>query len=371
MEEDVMKDKPMLIVDSHLDLGFSAIQINRDLTQPAATVRTHDPIPVIRSFGSCTVTFPELRKGHVGIIFGTAMSRIDPNDHWTKTGMYAQSQCHGIGRGHLAFYQAMEREGILRFIHSLSDLDQVIEFWQEPGPDTPIGLVLAMESADSILEPEQVPEWHDLGLRMVGISHYGTSSYCHGTGTEGGLFERGRALLEALREAGIIVDLTHTTDQAFWEILEAYDGPVSASHHNCRELIPGQRQLTDDMIKAIAERGGVIGSAFDAWMLDPDWNRELPAYQQTTKATMESVADHIDHISQLLGNARHSGIGSDLDGGFGQEQAPRDLNTIGDLQRLQGIFRRRGYSEEDIQNILSGNWIRLLRDTWNRQNDKK
>lgn len=359
-----MSNTPMLIIDSHLDLGFSAIQINRDLSQPATTVRAHDPEPVMRSFGSCTVTFPELRKGHVGIILGTVMSRIDPNDSWTKTGMYTQAQCHGIGRGHLAFYQSMEKAGVLSFIHSVADLDRIVDAWQTPNTEAPIGLVLAMESADAILDPEQVEEWYDLGLRMVSISHYGTSSYCHGTGTEGGLLERGKRLLDALRRYKIIIDLTHTTDQAFWEILDAYDGPVCASHHNCRALVPGQRQLSDDMIKAIAERGGVIGAAFDAWMLDPEWNRELPACQQTTRATLETVIDHIDHISQVLGNTRHSGIGTDLDGGFGQEQAPRDLNTIADLQNLQEIMLNRGYTEDDIRNILSGNWIRLFKQTW-------
>ena len=101
-------------------------------------------------------------------------------------------------------------------------------------------------------------------------------------------------------------------------------------------------------------------------MLDPDWKREIPCYQQITKATLESVADHIDYIAQLVGNARHCGIGSDLDGGFGTEQAPRDLNTIADLQKLRGIFERRGYSEKDIRNILAENWIRFLEETWNR-----
>ena len=364
MEERLMPDKPVLIVDSHLDLAFSAIQIGRDLTQSAASVRAHDPEPIMRSFGSCTVTFPELSKGHVGLVFGTVMSRIDPNDNWTKTGMYTQAQCYGIGRGHLAYYQAMAREGAVRFIHSATDLDETVAAWENPAADTPIGLVLAMESADPILGPDQVPEWRRLGLRMVSISHYGTSSYCHGTGTDGGLLSRGKDLLNALRQAGIIVDLTHTTDQAFWEILDAYDGPVAASHHNCRALTPGQRQLTDDMIQAIAARNGVIGTACDAWMLDPNWGRERPAWAQLTSATIATLADHIDHTCQLTGNARHAGIGSDLDGGFGYEQAPRDLNTISDLQKLAGILEDRGYAEDDICNVMSGNWIRLLRETW-------
>jgi membrane dipeptidase len=357
---------PYLILDSHLDLAFSALQINRDLTQPAATVRTHDPVSIIESFGSCTVTLPELRRGNVGIVFGTVMSRLDPTDRWSRTGMYNQDQCHGVGRGHLAYYQALERAGYIRFIRTIEDLDAMTTAWQQPAADTPIGLILSMESADPILDPEQVPEWYELGLRMVSISHYGTSTYSHGTGTEGGLLPPAKPLLNALNAAGIIVDMTHLTDQAHWEVLEIYDGPVCASHHNCRALTPGQRQLTDEMIRSIAARGGIIGAALDAWMLDPQWQRKTPAYDQQTQATLETVADHIDHIAQLLGSCRHSGIGTDLDGGFGTEQAPRDLNTIADLQKLHGIFAKRGYSEDDIKGIFAENWIRLLKEVWSK-----
>ena len=353
-----------LIFDSHLDLSFSALQINRDLTLPAAVVRTHDPVAILESFGSCTVTLPELRRGKVGLVCGTVMSRLDPNDLWTRTGMSTQDQCHGVGRGHLAYYQALEREGLIRFIHTAADLDQSVAAWQQPAADTPIGLILAMESADPILGPDQVPEWYELGLRMVSISHYGTSTYSHGTGTEGGLLPLAKSLLDAFAQVGIIVDMTHLTDQAHWELLEIYDGPICASHHNCRALTPGQRQLTDDMIRSIAERGGVIGAAMDVWMLDPDWQRGVPPYEQQTRATLETVADHIDHISQLLGTSRHCGIGTDLDGGFGAEQAPRDLNTIADLQKFHPIFSCRGYSEEDIQGIFSANWIRFLKEVW-------
>lgn len=361
-----MPDDRPLILDSHLDLSFSALQINRDLTQPAATVRVHDSIQTMEGFGSCTVTLPELRAGKIGLVCGTVMSRLDSDDKWTRTGMYTQEQCHGVGRGHLAYYQALERAGYIRFVRTVEELDQCVSAWQEPQPDTPIGLILSMESADPILDPAQVPEWYDLGLRMVSISHYGTSAYSHGTGTEGGLLPTAKPLLDALHEAGIIVDVTHLTDQAHWELLEVYDGPIAASHHNCRALTPGQRQLTDEMIRSIAERDGVIGTALDVWMLDPDWQRKLPAFAQQTKATLETVVDHIDYICQLLGTARHCGIGTDLDGGFGTEQAPRDLNTIADLQSLVPLFEKRGYDQKTIAAICAGNWIDFFRRVWSQ-----
>ncbi|MBT3343172.1 MAG: peptidase M19 [Gemmatimonadetes bacterium] len=358
-----------LILDSHLDLGFSALQINRDLTQPATTIRTHDPLDVLDNFGSCTVSLPELRRGGVGIVCATVMSRLDPGDRATRTGMYTQAQTHGVGRGHLAYYQALERLGHVEMIHTSQQLDDVETRWREAlnrdeCPGNPIGIILSMESADPILGPDQVPEWHALGLRMVSLSHYGTSTYSHGTATEGGLLPPARPLLRALAEAGIIVDVTHLTDAAHWELLDCYDGPICASHHNCRTLTPGQRQLTDDMIRSIAERDGVIGTAFDAWMLDPDWRRDLRSGDQQTAATLQTVVDHIDHTAQLMGSSRFCGIGTDLDGGFGTEQSPRDLNTIADLPQLVCLLSDRGYSDQDIDGILCANWLRLLKKTW-------
>ena len=356
-----------LILDSHLDLGFSALQINRDLTLPATTIRTHDPLDVLDNFGSCTVSLPELRRGHIGIVCATVMSRLDPTDRATRTGMYTQAQTHGVGRGHLAYYQALERLGEVEIIHTRHQLDTVESRWRdaETGDAAgPVGIVLSMESADPILGPDQVLEWHALGLRMVSLSHYGTSSYSHGTATEGGLLPPAKPLLKALEAAGIVVDVTHLTDEAHWELLSCYDGPICASHHNCRALTPGQRQLTDDMIQSIAERDGVIGSALDAWMLDPGWRRDLRPGDQQTKATLETVVDHIDHIAQLTGTSRHCGIGTDLDGGFGTEQSPGDLNTIADLPQLLPLLADRGFDEMDIDGILSGNWLRLLRTCW-------
>ena len=132
-----MTDARPLILDSHLDLSFSALQINRDLTQKATTVRVHDSVQTMEGFGSCTVTFPELRRGKVGLFCGTVMSRLDLGDRWTRTGMYCQAQCHGVGRGHLAYYQALERTGLLRFVKSIEDLDETIAAWQNPDPATP------------------------------------------------------------------------------------------------------------------------------------------------------------------------------------------------------------------------------------------
>jgi membrane dipeptidase len=215
-----------------------------------------------------------------------------------------------------------------------------------------------MEGADPILFPEQLGEWKAAGLRLLGPTHYGPGRYAGGTGTELGLTEIGVALVKEMDRLGVLLDLTHCSDQSFWEALEHYQGPVLASHNNCRALVPHQRQFSDEQLRAIFERDGVIGAAFDAWMLQPGW-----VVGQTTNehTPMAKVVDHIDHICQLAGSCRHAGIGTDLDGGYGREQSPCDLDTIADLQRLAGMLAERGYSEVDIRAILHGNWLRLLR----------
>jgi membrane dipeptidase len=271
-------------------------------------------------------------------------------------------QCYGIGRGHVAYYHGLQRLGIVRIIRNCADLEEVCSLWESPTEQTPFGLLVTMESSDPIMDPDHVFDWYETGLRMASLSHYGKGAYSHGTGTQGGLLPRAKEILRAFRETAIIVDLTHLTDEAFWQVLEAYSGPVVASHHNCRALVPGQRQLSDEMIKAIVERNGVMGVALDLWMLDPKWNHSKPACEQQSTATLEAVADHIDHISQLAGSCRHVGIGSDLDGGFGVEQSPADVDTIADLQKLEPLLEKRGYSEEDVKNVFSENWLRLLRE---------
>jgi membrane dipeptidase len=221
-----------------------------------------------------------------------------------------------------------------------------------------------MEGADPILEPGQLQEWWDAGLRLLGITHYGPGRYAGGTATELGLTELGPSLLAEMERLGVLLDLTHCSDLSFWQALDHYGGPVLASHNNCRALVPNQRQFSDDQLRAVIERDGVIGAALDAWMLKPAWvigERFNPA---NPVVTLADVVDHIDHVCQLAGNSRHAAIGTDLDGGYGREQSPQDLDTIADLQKLPGMLAARGYGADDVAGIMHGNWLRLLRKAW-------
>jgi membrane dipeptidase len=200
-------------------------------------------------------------------------------------------------------------------------------------------------------------------LRAIGPAHYGPGTYAQGTDADGGIGTRGRELLREMERLGVILDATHLCDTSFWEALEAFRGPVWASHSNCRALVPHNRQFSDDQIRALVDRGAVIGAALDAWMIVPGWERGRST-PEGAGVTLERLIDHVDHICQIAGNARHVGIGSDLDGAFGREQTAAEIQTIADLARIPHLLRARGYAERDIEAMVHGNLIAFLRRAW-------
>jgi membrane dipeptidase len=348
----------MLVIDAHLDLSYNALNWNRDLRLPVAEIRRQEDGMTEKGRGTNTVAIPELRAGEVGVCLATVLARANPKgtsniDHRTQEIAYAMAQ------GQLAYYKALRAQGVCTLVRDAAELSDVISQWRTARSTAPFGFILSMEGADPILSPSQVPEWWADGLRVVGMAHYGPSAYAHGTACSGGLTPKGVDLLRAMAEAGMILDLTHLADESFWQAVKIWQGPLLASHNNCRTLVPGDRQFDDDQIKAIIERGGVIGSAFDAWMLAPDWSLTLEPRVQ-----LDAVIDHIDHICQLAGTAEHVAIGSDLDGGYGTEQCPEGLDTIADLQKIPALLRSRGYSDADIEGVMHGNWLRFFNTAW-------
>lgn len=284
----------MIVVDGHLDLAMCALDWNRDLRLSALETRRQEAGMAQKGRGTGTVGFPEMRAGQVALSFATVFARVA----WPGSGVSGyrtQEIAYGHAMGHLAYYRQLAANGGVRLVASRADLDRHLAEWSEPirpgaGPEEPpLGFVVSMEGADAIVSPEQVPEWWANGLRIVSLCHYGFSAYAHGTGMPGGLLPRGRPLLRAMEEVGMILDVSHLAEQAFY-------------------------------------------------------------------------VDQIDHVCQVAGDARHAAIGSDLDGGYGTEQCPHDLDTIADLQKVPDLLQRRGYAEDDIRLVMHGNWVRLLRE---------
>lgn len=351
----------MLIFDAHLDLAWNAVEWNRNLEWTVAQIREFENnfdgiIP-----GDCTVSLPELKRGGIGIVIATLLPRLH-RKHKELTFYQGRESAYAAAYGQLAYYRSLERKGVMKALPTSAAVHEHAELWRnyldnptENAP--PIGFILSMEGAPPIMEPAQTKEWFDAGLRIVGPGHYGPNEYCHGTGSEGPLTADGVQLLKEMDAVGMLLDATHLADESFWQALDIFQGPVLASHHNCRALVPGDRQLDDDQIKALIARGAVIGAAFDNWMIKPDYIKKVTP---PDTVSIEDVVDHIDHVCQLAGNANHSGIGTDLDGGFGKEQSPGDLDTIADLTVIPEILDRRGYSADDIEKIMSRNFLEFF-----------
>jgi len=354
----------MLIFDAHLDLSMNALEWNRDLTRSVAEIRAREAgrtDKVDRARG--TVALPDMRRGQVGLCVATLIARaVEPGN--PLPGWHAPEIAWAQTQGQLAWYRAMEEAGEMTQIVDRAGLARSLAQWSDsPAEHAPIGYVLSLEGADSFITPDKLERAYAAGLRAVGPAHYGAGRYAQGTHFQGGLTSIGRELLAEMRRLNVILDATHLCDESFWEAIELFDGPVWASHSNCRALVPDDRQFSDEQLKVLIERGAVIGAPLDAWMMVPGWIRGKTT-PESSGVTLSHMLDHMDHICQLAGNANHVAVGTDLDGGFGREQSPGDLDTIADLQRLPAMLTARGYSPEDIPRVMHGNWVRFLDNAW-------
>lgn len=361
-----MSEEEILIIDCHLDLAMNAIEWNRDLRKTVNEIREREQgmtDKLDRAKG--TVALPELREGNVGLVIATQIARyVRPGSE--LPGWNAPEIAWGITQAQLGWYRAMEEQGEMKQITNLTQLEAHLDGWNNSNTDRnkkPIGYILSLEGADSLVNLSYLHKAYEYGLRACGPAHYGPGRYAPGTGMTGGLTTEGKELVREMDALHMILDVTHLTDEGFAEALSIFKGPVWASHHNCRALVHHQRQLTDEQVKILAERDAVIGGVLDAWMLENNWTRgkDDPA---TRNVNLERLIDHYDHVCQLTGSSRHIAIGSDLDGAYGKEQSPYDLENISDLQGLKTLLTARGYSAEDINNIFHNNWLRFLRRAW-------
>jgi len=361
----------MFTIDAHLDLSMNAMEWNRDLRLSAAEINARERARGLADKpdrGQATVSFPDLRRGGIGLVVATQIARFVAPDN-PLPGGNSPEQAWSQTQAQLCWYRMMEEAGELVPIVDRPGLDVHVARWREAvavGHDTarlPIGYILSLEGADSLISLRHLERAVASGLRALGPAHYGPGRYAHGTDASAPLNPAGRELLAEMDRLGLILDATHLCDAAFWEALDLFAGPVWASHNNCRALVDHNRQFSDEMIKALVARGAVIGGALDAWMLVPGWVRGK-SQPRAMNCDLGVMLDHLDHVCQIAGNADHVGIGSDLDGAFGREQAPHDVETVADLARLPAMLAGRGYSAADVEKVMHGNWLRFLQSAW-------
>jgi membrane dipeptidase len=367
-----------LIIDLHLDLAMNAMEWNRDLRLPVSVInereagRTDKP-----DRGNSTVSLDALRRGGVGLVVATQIARyVAPGSH--LQGWASPEQAWAQTQGQLAWYRVMEEQGEMKQIFDRQDLEEHLVYWEDrshesrlqvagsrlqgkgEGVKKAIGYILSLEGADSLIDLSYLDIAYAYGLRAVGPAHYGPGRYANGTNATGKMGKAGIELLERMDELNMILDCTHLCDDAFWQALDHFKGPIWASHNNCRSIVDHNRQYSDEQVKELVNRDAVIGAAFDAWMIVPGWERGKST-PESMHCNIGKLIDHIDRICQIAGSSLNVCIGSDLDGGFGREQCPYDLETIADLAYMPGLFSLRGYSEQDIENIMQGNALRFLR----------
>jgi membrane dipeptidase len=328
----------LFIVDAHLDLAYNAVR-GRDVIRPAVE-QTPD------AEGIPTVGFPDLKSGGVGLICATLFCQPAlPN----TPGYTSADQAAVMARKQLAWYNTQVREGRLRLLRRRSDIPQF------PSTGGAIDAILLLEGADPIRSPEDLPEWFEAGLRIVGLS-WKQTRYAGGTGAPGPLTEAGVSLVHALDKFGIIHDASHLAEESFWQLLDISGGPLIASHSNCRSIVPTDRQLSDEMARAIFKRNGVVGiNFFDKFLL-------TPAEHGRRRARLADLVPHIKHLCDLAGDAGHVGLGTDMDGGLGREQIPIEIVTSADLPRVADVLSEAGFSDSDVRGIMGNNWLRFFRE---------
>ena len=354
----------MLIFDGDYPMAHSALEMNRDLTLPVEVVRQAEA----DSGNIVLATLPEMRRGGIAGALVKVVARIE-RESSPLPGYRSGDLAHAAARGQLAFYQVLAAHGEIRILQTRSQFNSHMKEWTGAAETAGRagGVVLGMEGADPILSPGQLSQWWDRGLRVVSLTHYGPSTYAHGTGCPGGLFPPARPLLAAMERIGMILDLTHISDEGFWQSLELFQGPVLASHQNCRALVPGERQFSDRQLRAVIERGGVIGVSLDTWMLHRtqrlNWAaagaaRVRPFARE--EVTLEDVVDHIEHICGLAGSTLHAAIGGDTDGQGGLAGAPAGIDTVADYPKIAETLERRNWKTKDIANLMHANWQRFF-----------
>lgn len=346
----------MRIVDAHEDIATNTVISGRDIRRSALeTRRLEQGSAVAQTDGLCMLGLPEWLAGRVALVVATIFAPPGNPQHPQPNTYTTPQEAHRLGQAQLDYYHWLAGES--EHVSLVTDGPSLSAAWQSWETDHPqVGIVVLMEGADPIQTPAEVEAWYARGVRLVGLAWRSGSAYAGGDGRPGPLTDEGRELLEAMAELGMVLDVSHLAEEAFDEVLDRYEGRIVATHANPRARVDTPRQLSDRMIRRLAEREGVIGIVpFNAF-LKAGWTKGDPK----AAVTVATVAAAIDHVCQVVGDITCVGLGSDFDGGFGAESTPAEIDTVADLGRVGPALGELGYSTEQIEAVLGGNWLRVL-----------
>jgi len=317
-----------VIVDAHLDIGWNAIGEGRGfLSEP------------VKGY---VVSRPSLVRGGVGLVFATLYTAPARARRSMRTRYVYENahEAHIMAVAEANYYRASG----LQLIGTRGELDAYVKGWRRGQ----VAAVMLMEGADPVETPSQLGAWTDRGVRIIGPA-WGRTRYSGGTHAPGGLTALGVQLLKAMRRKKVILDISHMAEEAVADAFDLWRGPIMSSHSNARELVPGDRQITDATAAEIARRGGVLGISFYASHLRP-----------SGLATLDDVVRHAVHLARAAGGPEHVGLGTDLDGGFAAKHAA--LQDTKEFATLRAKLRRT-FSAEQVEGIMGNNWLRFLHES--------
>jgi membrane dipeptidase len=356
----------VIIADGHVDVPYRLVHHWEDVSGPTT---------------SGQFDYPRAREGGLDAPF---MSIYTPAELETQGGSRALAETL------IDTVDALASEHPDEFAVATSPAD--VEANHQRGV---VSLCIGMENGSPIEgELANVQHFYDRGVRYITLTHGKDNHICDSsydtTRTWHGLSDFGRKVVLEMNRVGIMVDVSHVSDDAFWQVMDLTRAPVIASHSSCRYYVPGfERDMSDDMIRRVAEGGGVVlvnfGSSFLTKAANEYFNAFLKAQDEYLHehhysgeseeaktfreryledhpfpfATVDDVADHIDHIVSIAG-VDHAGLGSDFEG-VG-ESLPVGLKDVSQYPNLIGALSARGYSDEDIAKIAGGNLLRVWRE---------
>lgn len=352
------------IIDAHQDLAYNMLTFRRDYTCAAHDTRLREAGGLPPSVnGDCLLGYPDYQRGNVAVIFSTLFAgpRRRSPEAWDILSYRDENEAYRSYRAEVDAYARLVGEApeMFRAVNSRADLTRLMADRKEAADDAnPVGLVTLMEGAEGVRSINELDEWWELGVRILGPAWAG-NRFCGGTGEPGPLTKLGRELLAGMADRGFVLDISHMDAESALQAMERFPGEIIASHANPQRMVKGResnRFLPDEVVDGLLERGGVIGITPYNRFLDGRWEKT----DRKDAVSLRAVAAHMDYICQRAGDARHVAVGSDFDGGYGVQSVPAEVDTIADLQLLSPILMEMGYTETDVAAILGGNWFAKL-----------
>jgi len=367
-EADATAEKVLLqaiIIDTHADTPQMMLDEGYDLAQPDSPFM---------------ISVPKMRQGHLCAEFFSI---------WVDVGWPKQDLIHrALDLIDVVYEQVGRHSDVLGMA---TTADEIVRLHLQGK----FAILMGVEGGHIIQDDLRALDiYYRLGVRYMTLTHTANTEWADSSGDKpkwNGLTDFGKLVVERMNRLGMMVDISHVSDKTFYDTLATTKAPVIASHSSCRALCDVPRNMTDDMIRALAQNGGVMDINFYSGFLSPDfaaaykkvasqihadesaaekqyasdrkrlaeesrniWARyasQFPAPSYTT------IADHIDHAVQV-GGIDHVGLGSDFDG---IDSAPKGMEDVSKLPDLVRELARRGYSEQDLKKILGGNLLRVMR----------